>query len=407
MTQPRRPIVVQYLYVHDPDEAFWYPSVRSHASAARVAVRYLECALTQAASLRLRDVDCDLVLATNMKDRRSLGRDGARMVDALERLDVEILHTEYRHRPPAGTKIYVSSRYLLDAILSASDGQPADRQMWFTDLDCVWADAQRVFACAPPPGEIGCIYIGYPPDWDTIGFGEYGLTRRAIGELAEDWDERRGVPPWVGGELLAGAPGDLRELVRSCDELDASLAREGKTLPNEEQVLSLAGATGRARFRDLSAVARRMPTGPRTEAVGPEDPLSIGFWHLPSEKGLSLRRTARAVSHGRLTRVRRDLADPVRAAKRFNVAGTGLARRVRDDGWIASRRVETALRSGLERRSTRVAGQPELVDVAAVDDDAHAAVEPAAAVGPEVAVGPAPAVGPLRGDGSDARERAA
>jgi hypothetical protein len=63
-----KPLVVQYLYVHGQDEAFYYPTARSPGSVAGVAVRYLECALVQAASLRFRDVDCDLALATNIAD---------------------------------------------------------------------------------------------------------------------------------------------------------------------------------------------------------------------------------------------------------------------------------------------------------------------------------------------------
>ena len=94
-------------------------------------------------------------------------------------------------------------------------------------------------------------------------------------------------------------------------------------------------------FRDLSHVARRLSTGPRARAAKPEDPLAIGLWHLPSEKGLSLRRTARQILHGRTRSLRRDLSDPARTARRFNVAGTGPVRRLRDDGWIVAQRVRS------------------------------------------------------------------
>jgi hypothetical protein len=344
MSTTSLPLVVQYLYVHEPGETFSYPTARSDASAARVAVRYLECALTQAASLQLRQIPCELALATNVTDRAILGREGSELMSAIEDLGVRILLTEYRHRPEAGTEIYVSSRYVLDAILAASEGQPADRQLWFTDLDCVWVDPERVFATTPDRPEVGCVYIGYPPDWDTVGFNVHGLTRRAIGDIAAGMGGTEAVPPWVGGELLCGVPGTLRAMVAACEELDATLACEGKTLPNEEQILSLAGAIGRVRFRDLSDVARRMTTGPRTQAGRVEDPLSIGLWHLPSEKGLSLRRTARLIRRGHTERVRRD---PARAARRFNVAGNGLPRRLRDDSWLATQRIRSAARSAL------------------------------------------------------------
>jgi hypothetical protein len=339
MNASSTPLVVQYLYVHEPEEGFYYPTARAKGSAAKVAQRYLECALTQAASLAYRDVDCDLVLATNVTDRRRLGRLGEELIERIEALGTRIVHTEYTHRPKPGTMAYVSSRYVLDAIVSSTEGEPEDRQIWLTDLDCVWANPSLVFDSAPDPSEIGCIYIEYPPDWDTVGFEVYGRTRLGIGDLAREMGASEQAPPWVGGELLTGRPGPLRELVATCERLDAQLDGEGKTLPNEEQILSLAGAVGAVRFSDLTRVARRMPTGTRSEAAAIEDPQSIGLWHLPAEKGLSLRRAAEQVRRGHTRRLRRDLADPARTARRFNVDGTGPLRRLRDDGWIATQRL--------------------------------------------------------------------
>ncbi len=336
------PTVVQYLYVHEPGEGFSYPTARAASNARELAQRYLECALTQVASLRLRELDCDLVLVTNTTDRTALGRRGARLLERIEAFGTRILHTEYEHRPKPGTTTYVSSRFVLDAALSATEGQDEDRTFWLTDLDCVWADPARVFAAAPARGEVGCVFIGYPPDWDTVGFEVHGRTRNGIGELARSMGSDVETPPWVGGELLAGSPATLRAMVRTCEELDRRLAEEGKTLPNEEQILSLAGALGQVRFDDMSAVARRITTGPRSEAPPVEDHEAVGLWHLPAEKGLSLRRTAQQVLYGHTAALRRDLADPARTARRFNVAGTGPIRRLRDDGWIATQRLRSS-----------------------------------------------------------------
>jgi hypothetical protein len=348
------PLVVQYLYVHQPGEDFYYPQVRASSSVAAVAVRYLECALTQAASLKLRDARCEQRFATNLRSRTALGHRGMELIERLEELGVTVLPTEYRHRPRALTTNYVSSRYVLDAILSATAEEPPERELWLTDLDCVWVDPQRAFTQAPAPGEVGCIHIGYGPDWDTVGFGSDGLTRRAIGELAADMGGSEELPPWVGGELLCGTASALRELVGVCEELDNELAQEGKMLPTEEQILTLAGATGRVRFRELSHVARRIGTGARDQAAKVEDPLSLGLWHLPSEKGLSLRRTATAIRRGRTGRLRRDLAEPARMARRFNVSGTGLGRRIEDDGWIALQRLRGALDKARLRQGAHV-----------------------------------------------------
>lgn len=340
MSDAVTPLVVQYLYVHQPKEGFYYPTARAGRSAAQVAERYLECALTQAATLSLRDdVDCELALATNVTDRGVLGRSGAALLEGIEALGVRLLTVEYRHRPKPGTEIYVSSRYVLDAALAGLEGQGEERTIWLTDLDCVWAEPRRVFASELARDEVGCVFIEYPPDWDTVGFEVHGRTRRAIGELAGEMGQGPQVPPWVGGELLAGSPRALRNMVAACEELDERLAADGRTLPNEEQILSLAGALGMVSFRDLSAVARRITTGRRSMAAPVSDPLSIGLWHLPSEKGLSLRRTARQVRRGRTGPLRRDLAEPARTARRFNVAGAGFARRLQDDGWIAAQRL--------------------------------------------------------------------
>jgi hypothetical protein len=346
-----RPLVVMYLYVHGKGERFFYPSVRAQSSAARVAVRYLECALTQAASLRLGDSVCEVALATNVSDPSALGADGEALMARMEELGVRMLETEYEHHPGEDTETYVSSRYVLDAILSATAGEPSERRLWLTDLDCVWPDPDLMFANAPEREEIGCVPIDYDPDWDPVGFGEHGLTRRALGDLAVAMGAEPCLPTWIGGELLTGTVAALRDLVRVCEELDGRLAAMGVSVPTEEQILTLAGAMGQARFRDLSHAARRMSTGPRNRAAIVENPLALGLWHLPSEKGLSLRRTAREVRNGRLERLRRDLSDPARAARRFNVAGVGPMRQLQDDGWIATQRLLGAAGSALARRA--------------------------------------------------------
>jgi len=341
------PLVVQYLYVHEPGEGFSYPTARSGSSVARVAARYLECALVQAASLTLRDADCEQALVTNVTDRRVLGRKGTELLERIESLGVSIVFSEYRHRPGDDNDFYISSRYVLDAILAAAKDQPEHRQLWLTDLDCVWLDAERVFEAGPPAAEIGCLEIDYPLDWDGVGTGDFAVTRTAMGELAASMNGSRHdlSPPWIGGELLSGTVGTLRDLVSACEEVDARLAERGEALLTEEQVLTLAGALRRVRFRELSSVAGRVPTGPRHEAPRPDSSRLPALWHLPSEKGLSLRRAAGQIRRGRTERLRRDLEDPQRAARRFNVAGVGLTRRILDDSWIARQRIAGAARS--------------------------------------------------------------
>jgi hypothetical protein len=339
-----RPCVVQYLYVHAPGERFVYPTSRSHGGAANTAMRYLECALVQAASLRLPDDPVDTVLVTNLRDTHDAAAvepRGVRLIEAMEALGVRMVYADYEHRNRIPVESYASSRYVLDAILAVtSDGVEPDQTFWFTDVDCVWLDPARLFAATPPASSIGCVLIPYPADWEIEG-----TTPLRLGDFGRELGECPVPVPWVGGELLAGRADDLRGTVAKCDALDDEVGARGAEIPAEEHLLSLAGGLGRVSFVDLSAFVARVHTGPRHEAPPHEDPGSLALWHLPSEKGLGFRRTASELLAGRLDRVRRDLADPARAMKRFNVSGAGLVRRVRDDGWLAAQRLRRVLAS--------------------------------------------------------------
>jgi hypothetical protein len=337
-------MVVQYLYVHGPDERFDYPSSRSQSGSGQLATRYLECVLVQAASLRLRDVDCDLALVTNLKDRHSVGTRGQRLLEQVESLGVSMLFADYLHRPSVGITTFAASRYVFDAIMAASAGAGAERQLWFVDVDCVWLHPAKTLAAVPDRPGIGCVNLVYPPDWDL-----YGFTPRTMGELASSMGAPEHPLRWVGGEVLAGAAGDLRQLVATCEQLERELAAHDRVLTTEEQLLTLAGALGRVQFRDLSAVAQRIWTGPRHGAPPVRDPASLGLWHLPSEKGLGFRRAARTITSGHPERLMDDLATPSRALKRFNIAGAGWPRRIRDDSWLVMQRFRDGLGSPVRR----------------------------------------------------------
>jgi len=342
------PRVVQYVYVHDEGEAFRYPSSRDRSGdPARLAVRYLECALVQAASLRMGDADCDLALVTNVTDRRRLGRAGARLVEEIEALGVELVHAPYEHAPrwPAPLPAY---NYVFDAILAASAGEDPGRTLWLADVDCVWVSCERAFAATPSAPAVGYVEIPYPPDW---GFGP---NRQSIGRLAQRLGAPPGPPPpWVGGELLTGRSADLVELVRVCESLDGELAAREVELEDEEHLLTLAFALGRIEMENIGGIADRIWTGPRHGALPPEDPRTLAIWHLPSEKGLAFRRAAREIAGGRPDRLARDLGDPARAMRRFNIAGSSRARRARDDLWLLKQRGLDAARAGARGRPGR------------------------------------------------------
>jgi hypothetical protein len=334
MTAP--PLVVQYLYLHAPGDAFAYPSARASGNAARLAARYLECVAVQAASLRFCGVDCELVLVLNLEDPGAvLDARGAALLRVIDELGVRRVVAPYAHAPGSDVTTFFSSRYVFDAILAAAPADEPDRQLWLVDVDVVWRDPGRAFAALADadPDVLACVTIGYPPDWDISG-----QTRAAIGALTGG-----GVPPWIGGELLAGRAGALRALVGACEALEDELAAGGVRLPTEEQLLTAAGALHRVRLVDRSDLAGRIWTGPRHQAANPEDPASLALWHLPSEKGLSFRRAAAALVRHRSGALRRDLAETDRALKRFNITGAQTTR-VRNDAWLAGQRLRTILR---------------------------------------------------------------
>lgn len=335
------PLIVQYLYVDDDGRTLPpHPSVRTLAPA-----RYLECALTQSASLRVQDAACDIVLATNVERGRQ-GRRARRLLDAIADLGVELVPTDFHTRSVTRNAAQASSRFVRDAILAAAAAAAGQRIAWIPNLDCVWFRPARVFAAAPARGEVACVVIPYPPDWQVAGAHAVGGSPRALGELAASMGGRPRPAAWLGTDLLGGTVDELCRLVTICEQLDAELHQRGVVLDSEQQVLSLAGALGRIRVCDLAGVARRIHTGARQDYAHRDEPAALGLWHLPSEKGLSLRRAAAQLGRGRTGPLRTDLGDARRALRRFNLTPMTPLRRVRDDGWLALRTLAARSRPG-------------------------------------------------------------
>jgi hypothetical protein len=300
--------------------------------------RYLECVVTQAASLRLRDAQCDVVLVSNIADTAKLGRRGRRLWAALESLGVQIARSELRVDSSSG---YAAARLLRDAVAVASEGREAGRRLWFPNADCVWRDPAGALRLAIGADEVGCLVIDYPPGWSVGGPVDVGDTRESLGATALRLGGSQSAPPWIGGDVLSGTRDSLAKLGEACDELDARL-RHGGHVPTTEQLLTLAGALGRVSFRDVGEVFGRVHTGARhRDAAARASGLAI--WHLPGEKGLGFRRAANLVLAGRSQRLGAELADEARAARRFNVAATSRTRQLRDYSWLSARGVVAKL----------------------------------------------------------------
>ncbi len=327
------PLVCMYLFLDASGGTIPpHPSPRTASP-----LRYLECALVQAASLRLQEARCELLLVTNVSG--GPGRAGRRMWGALRDLGVEI--GEVPMRIGAGTPA-AATRLPRAALRAATASLAADRELWLPNLDCVWIDPSLALSACPQGGRIGALAIPYPPDWTVGGPEAIGATREALGRTASGLGAGAGpAPRWIGADLLAGTVGALLDLTSTCDALEGELAGRGATATNE-QLLTLAAALGRAELEDLSGVARRIQTGARHGAGAPADAERLGIWHLPAEKGLSLRRTARALAHGRTSRLRADLASPEGAMRRFNVGPARRARQLSDDVWVARSRLAGA-----------------------------------------------------------------
>jgi hypothetical protein len=325
------PLVCMYLFLEEGGATVPpHPSPRTGS-----VVRYLECALVQAVSLRLGDADCDLAIVANGPALDISERDARAIWAKLDGLGVRRIESAMRVGPGGAA----ASRFPREAIRALA-AEPVERIIWIPNLDCVWVDPARVLEAAPRTGEVGCLPIVYPPDWSVGGSAAVGRSRAELGRLAVSLGATpsREAPPWIGADLLAGEIGTLLALVGSCDELETRLPAEDGPAGNE-QLLTLAGALGKVQLADLSAVAARIQTGARHGSGTPAGVESLGLWHLPAEKGLSLRRAARAIVGGGEEALRADLAEPRRAMERFNLGEPSRAHQLRDDAWVLARRM--------------------------------------------------------------------
>lgn len=331
----RAPLVAMHVYLDERGHTLSpHPGVRTSSPE-----RYLECVVTQAASLRLQDAACEIALVSNIDDGAGLGRSGRRLWATLRSLEVEIVPSALRIDRSSG---YGAARLLRDALAAAIDGQDAQRRLWLPNADCVWRDPARALQRAIGEDEVGCLVIDYPPDWSVGGAAQIGDTRRSLGATAIGLGGSERVPAWVGGDVLTGTSATLGRLREALDELDVRLKRDGPA-PTTEQLLTLAGALGRVSFSDIAEVFGRIHTGARDrDAIAHARDLAI--WHLPGEKGLSFRRAAGLVLRGGSARLGAQLADERRAARLFNVAPTRRARQLRDYSWLAEQKLRTALR---------------------------------------------------------------
>ncbi len=337
-TASQRPLVALYLYLDDAGATTPpHPSVKTSAPE-----RYLECAVTQAASLRLQGAPCEIALVTNAQPARGARGRAGRLWGALRDLGVELLEGS---APPGDSLAPARERLLRRAIDDATAGQASTRRVWLPNLDSVWADPSRALAAELGDGQLGCLQIDYPADWRIGGDETVGASRTDIARTVARLGDAAPIPAWVGGDLLTGRTAALLAAAAEYDELDARLRAEGHIAGNE-QLLTLLSALGRIRFRDLGKLAGRVQTGARHRAASGAGAAQLAIWHLPAEKGLSLRRAARTVARGGSSRLVADLGAPPRAARRFNVGRARRARQLRDDAWVGGKRLAEALGRG-------------------------------------------------------------
>ncbi len=336
------PIVVQYLYVHEPEEGFYYPTARAASSAAQVAQRYLECALTQVASLASARLDCELVLATNVTDRSLVGPARRGAARAHRGLGARVVHTPVRAPPARGHRdlrlLALRARRDHDRLGGSRPGAPA------------LADGPRLrlgrprARCSPrlPPTTRSAAStsttrpIGTPSVFDV-----HGRTRNGIGELAREMGADVQTPPWVGGELLTGTVATLaRDLV-------SDLRAAGRTAGRRRQGAADRGADPLARRGARDDPVRRplssreahhdrqaQPGAPRRarrrrSACGTCRPRRGSACAARPGRSCAATRAALRARPGRPRSAR---------ARRFNVADAGPLRRLRDDSWIATQR---------------------------------------------------------------------
>ena len=209
-----------------------------------------------------------LVLVTDLAPPTAYAED-------LAGLDVGILLTPFRHRPPVGfAKRFAASLFQLDA-LQACEGPTV-----FLDPDVL---CRRPFD--PMLREIGTERVGALPIGYPAGHQVNGLSRVQAEGLHVALGEPDGLPVHYGGECYAVPAGPRVRLVARAEAAwQDSLERWRVGRPHfvtEEHLLSY--ALRGVEVLPLDPFVQRIWTAAKHRSVtGSEEELTV--WHLPAEK---------------------------------------------------------------------------------------------------------------------------
>jgi len=250
---------------------------------------YWRCVLLFYASSRRFNKQERHLFFTNVEQLPVL--DGKSVQQALDDLDVEVIHTDFTYKTPKGYFGMFQNQFYEFSVLEyiAANYKDEQDQFLIVDSDCLFIKpAQTLFIEAQQKG-----FLSFEDDC-TEDLNIHGLSRKDMQKLYADLLGRSvdEVPGYHLGEFFLASLTNVRLIINEFMELWPELLRRyAMGLPkfNEEaQTLSFIYYKNGLKASPKRNLMKRIWTNPVFyRNVDPSD-VSLVLWHLPSEKTFGL-----------------------------------------------------------------------------------------------------------------------
>ena len=289
------PLLATWLYAEREGEESVYPQVGGRSSSTWFQAIYWRCVASYFATAARTTPGARLVLYTNVGAVPDV--DGHDVSALLAALDVEVVARPFAHAPPPGYfGAWRNQFYVLDLLGALAETLDDDDVGVLLDSDCLWTRPADPLAAAVRRHGALTLDVALGEDED-----QNGLTRRQMGTIYADLDgvAPDGVPPYVGGELLAVTGRTARRMAGAAEPVwDVMARRHEAGLPkfNEEaHLLSYVYHRLGVPVGTADPFAARIYTSLKDgKTVRPEH-AELMVWHLPNEKRYGFRRLFPAV----------------------------------------------------------------------------------------------------------------
>lgn len=280
--------IATWLYAEAEGEESFYPQVGGRPSSPWFQAVYWRCVAIFFASAARTSPDAARVLWTNAPSVPDV--DGHDLGAFLDGLGVEVATRPFTYRPPRGYySAWQNQFYVLD-LVEALGERLGDGVGVLLDSDCVWTRPAAPLVEAVV--ERGALTL-------DVGLGEdefqNGLTRREMGALYADLGApAEGVPPYLGGEIVAVTGATAQTLAREARPVWEEMLRrhaDGRaTFKEEAHLLSFLYHRLGIESGTADPFIDRIYTSLKDGKTVRPDHLDLMLWHLPNEKRYGLRR---------------------------------------------------------------------------------------------------------------------